>query len=197
MELKQQKDSEGRLCYQFHKLTTALSYVQNFRTALDIGCHVGLWSRHLASRFQQVQGFEPVADHRACFALNVLASNVLVHAMALGEEAGFVSMKSDPHSSGDTIVNGPGDIPMMRLDDVLPDIADVDFCKLDLEGHELYALRGAEKLLLRNKPVIVVEQKPGKGRQFGLSDTAACDYLRSLGATQVREIGGDYFFVWK
>jgi len=57
-------------------------------------------------------------------------------------------------------------------------------------------LQGAEKTIVENKPVIIVEQKPNKGTKFGLSDTAAVDYLQSLGMKIHAVMAGDYIMVW-
>lgn len=197
MQKMNQRDAQGRICYQKHKLDAALTLVKDFTRAIDVGAHCGLWSRHLAERFDSVEAFEPVALHRLAFRLNVGEAHVWrLHECALGAAGGMVSMKTDPASSGDTVVDGAGDIPMRRLDDVLCDVGSVDFIKLDCEGYELHALRGGEELLKRCRPVICVEQKPGKAQSFGLAQTGAVQYLESLGAKVRKEIGGDFLMSW-
>ena len=47
-------------------------------------------------------------------------------------------------------------VPLRRLDDLLPDVR-VDFIKMDVEGAEYSAFRGAEALIARGKPFIVFE----------------------------------------
>lgn len=186
---------DGKPTYQHHKLTKALSFVHKFRTAIDVGGHCGLWSMHLEKRFQFLHAFEPVALHRECFTRNVnMRDGVLLYPVALGEQAGMVSIHTSNTSSGDSWVNGDGDIPLVRLDDY--DLHDVDFIKLDCEGFELFALRGAEQTLKRCKPVICVEQKPGRAQKFGLQETEAVDYLKSLGANLVSVMSGDYILQW-
>src|SRR5512137_48020 len=49
--------------YQGVHRATALEYVRRFGTAVDVGAHVGLWSRDLAARFATVHAFEPVDAH--------------------------------------------------------------------------------------------------------------------------------------
>lgn len=193
---KMQQREDGRLCYQKTKLDAVLSLVTDFRVAIDIGAHCGLHSMRLAKRFGTVHAFEPVALHRDAFMLNVSSGQAVLHAMALGESDGMVSMKSEPASSGDTVVDGIGDIPMRRLDDVLPDIQGVGLIKLDCEGFELHALRGGEELLKRCRPAIMVEQKPGKAQSFGLSETGGVEYLKSLGAVLRKEMSGDFLMSW-
>lgn len=194
---------DGRQRYQGLKQDLAMKWCKQFRTAVDVGGHVGLWSFYLSRQFVSIHAFEPVAVHRECFAVNVTAPNVTLHACALGEKAGSVSMKTAPTSSGDSFVSGhsmlaevagPGDIPMKRLDEF--DFQDVDFLKIDCEGYELFVLRGAEEMLKRCQPCVIVEQKPGHAQNFGLPETGAVSYLQSLGAVLRKEISGDFVLSW-
>lgn len=181
---------DGRLAYQHNKLSAATSYCKQFRNAVDVGAHIGLWSRNLARKFAHVYAFEPMAAHRECFTLNVDAFNVTLYPVALGESEGAVSMHTNPTSSGDTWIDGTGDVPMNTLDSFGLD--DVDFLKADAEGYELFVMRGGENTIKRCRPVIIVEQKPGRAEKFGLGRTDAVTYLQSLGYTLTQEMSGDY-----
>ena len=55
-------------------------------------------------------------------------------------------------------------VPITRLDDLIPGDRDVSILHLDIEGHEEPALRGAQALLNRCMPVVVLE-KSRKRRQ--------------------------------
>lgn len=181
---------EGRLAYQWKKLSAAISYCPRFRTAVDVGAHVGLWSYYLARKFTHLHSFEPVARHRECFTRNISALNVTLHSCALGDHIGNIAIESAPDSSGDSRVSGDGDIPLQMLDQF--DLDDVDFVKLDNEGYELFALRGGEQTIKRCKPVVIVEQKPGRAQRFGLPEIGAVDYLKSLGYKLQQNISGDF-----
>ena len=185
---------DGQLTYQYSKFQAAMNFVKNVRVAIDVGGHVGMWSRQLAKRFDAVHSFEPVEQHRACFALNVTAPNVMLYEVALGDKEGTVQIATSKGSSGDSYVNGSGDIPLVRLDSY--PIQNVDFMKLDCEGYELFALRGGEELLKRCHPTIIVEQKPGRAQKFGLGEKDAVPYLESLGAKLRKEISGDFIMTW-
>lgn len=184
---------DGKRTYQLHKLTAALGFVKQFRVAVDVGAHCGLWSMHLVKRFAAVAAFEPVALHRECFVRNVKGMYGL-HQCALGETPGHVNIHTSNTSSGDSWVDGEGHIPLETLDKFA--LVDVDFIKLDCEGYELFALRGGIDTLKRCHPVVCVEQKPGRAQKFGLAETGAVDFLQSLGAKLRREIGGDYILSW-
>lgn len=192
--LKKNQVVDGKLAYQWDKQQLAMSHVKKFRRAVDIGGHCGLWSMHLVQRFVWVDAFEPVAAHRECFVKNVPVGNYELHPVALGATNGSVSIRTANSSSGDSWVDGAGDIRMRPLDDF--EFQDVDFIKLDCEGYELFALRGGEETLKRCKPTVIVEQKPGRAQKFGIGETDAVDYLQSLGAVLRAKKSGDYILSW-
>lgn len=187
---------DGKQTYQWSKQTRSYKYCTSFRTAIDIGAHVGLWSMHLVHWFHSVHAFEPVAAHRECFERNLEKDrNVLLYPYALGESNGQVSIHRNYMSSGDSYVDGEGSIPMRRLDDF--DIQSVDFIKVDCEGYELYVLRGGEKTIKRWRPTICVEQKPRMAAKYGLGEIDAVKYLQGLGATLREQYSGDYFLTFE
>lgn len=188
---------DGKGTYQIKKLRAALARCRSFRTAVDVGAHCGMWSMQLAKRFNRVEAFEPVPEHRACFDRNLgvfVDRTAFLHACALGDHEGLVRIDTAPTSSGDSKVGGDGDIRLCTLDSF--NLRDVDFIKLDCEGYEYFALKGGEETIKRDRPTIIVEQKPGRGQQFGLTETAAVDWLESLGYVRSEVMSGDYIMVY-
>lgn len=185
---------DGKGTYQYRKWMMCQPYIKDWRNAVDIGAHVGFWSMHMAKKFQHVAAFEPMLEHRECFALNVPDSNVTVHTCALGADSGQVSLTTPSHSSGGTYVSGAGDIPMRILDSF--GMTDVDFIKIDVEGYEMKVLQGAVETIKRCKPCIIVEQKGhsdgGRRHISGNDPTPAVDFLRGLGAYLRTAKSGDY-----
>lgn len=190
----------GGPTYQIAKLFACLPWVKDFRHAVDIGAHAGLWSRPLAAMFEHVSAFEPVEEHRACWRENARWFNfrnvATMHEFALGDRRDRVSLHSGPNSSGDTYVQAGGehDANMVPLDDVT--LPQVDFMKIDCEGFEFFILKGGEKTIRRDRPCIIVEQKRGKGAQFGIGDQDAVKLLTSWGAQLRAEISGDFILSW-
>jgi FkbM family methyltransferase len=180
--------------YQPHKFLEAVKWVRKADVAVDIGAHCGLWSRMMAGTFKKVYAFEPVPIHREAFEKNVKGDYELFP-FACGDRNGEIRIKRVSTSSGCSNVDLAGDVrvKMVRVDDYLDTAC--DFLKVDVEGYEELALRGARKLL-NTKPVVIVEQKPGKARKYGLKETGALKYLRKLGAVERAEIDGDYIFSW-
>ncbi len=181
---------DGVGVYQYQKLLEALKHVRNFRTAIDIGAHCGLWSMQLKKRFQLVVAFEPVPEHCAIHAMN--CPDAELHQVALGDREGTVRLSKGIKSTGDTHItlDGEYEARLERLDSF--DVKDVDFIKLDCEGYELFALRGGEETIDEYRPVIIVEQKPGKAKSYGLDDTEAVEWLKKKGYSLKAVLAGDY-----
>jgi FkbM family methyltransferase len=185
----------GRKTYQGKKQVAAYKTCRSFHTAIDVGAHVGLWSYNMTNLFKHVHAFEPVAEHRECFARNVLMDPevVTLHDCALGAADDFVDVQPAEGSSGDSRVSGPGAIAMKTLDSF--GFRDVDFIKVDCEGYEENVLRGGEATIRQWKPVIIVEQKRDMATRFGLQPMGAVDFLNSLGYVVAQDIGGDFLMV--
>lgn len=185
---------DGKGTYQIKKLRAALAHVKQFRTAVDIGAHCGLWSMQLVKKFANVEAFEPVARHRECFQQNVL-DGAQLHDCALGESEGWIKITTEPTSSGDSRVDGKGDIPMRTLDSFK--LWDVDFIKIDTEGYELFAIRGGEETIKRCRPVMIVEQKGHGMKYFGFRKEEGIELLESWGMVRLQEMAGDFIMGWK
>lgn len=157
--------------YQFAQRDTATRWCNKFDFALDIGAHVGLWSRPLTLKFKKVVAFEPHEPFHKLLRSN--APDVDIRGLALGSAFGTVSLEETEGNSGITRVSGSGGkIHMVDLDSF--EFSPVDFIKVDCEGYELPVLEGAHTLLKHSSPVIVVEQKPHK---YGWGQHAAVEYL--------------------
>ena len=198
--------------YQYHKYEAALKHVRQRRLAVDVGAHVGLWSRVMALDFAAVHGFEPMVEHAACWRVNMAhAPHARLDECALGENAGIVRVRTrTPGSSGDTGVDPAAEcsslrasvdavgheVALKRLDDF--HLTTVDFLKIDCEGYELFVLRGAVQTLIKNRPTVIVEQKAETGGsvRYGIGVTDAVTYLQQLGAKVRVGIQGDYVMSW-
>lgn len=174
--------------YQVDKFRACEPYVKNRNLAIDVGAHCGLWSSFMCKVFKEVEAFEPLEEHRACYVKNV-AGQYKLHPYALGNENKKVSIHTTQGQSGDSWVTTGHDVKMKRLDEyeLTP-----DFIKIDCEGYEYFVLQGAKETIERGRPCIIVEQKPGKATLFGLRDTQAVDFLKTLGYELRKVISGDY-----
>ena len=138
------------------------------RDAIEIGANEGMYTHLMRRHARQVYAFE---------ALPVLAEKldarryrrVTVRCCALSDRAGTGTLYTPLY--GETAVHGLSslqpDMPqlhpacttqavrLVRLDDVYA--GNVGCLKIDVEGHELAVLRGAQKTIARTRPNLLIE----------------------------------------
>jgi FkbM family methyltransferase len=187
--LRPEATFNGKAVYQFIKLYKAVQLCKTRQLALDVGAHVGLWSMHLARRFERVVAFEPLPFVGHCWYRNVPDENATLIHYGLSDEAREIFLTQDESNSGVTKITTDGsgyEVRLKALDEVLRTELPVSFMKIDVEGHEAHVVRGARETLLKYKPVLCVEQK---GNQDALP------ILLELGYNISEVLEGDYLLV--
>lgn len=188
--------------YQLKKIEAALPFVQKKGVALDVGAHVGLWTRVLAASFEIVYAYEPVFYDILSLNMVPRFKNVAIRPFALGNMNGIVGFHRVLENSGNSRVSPTMDVAvnMHRLDDIVkdPDQAHsrADFIKIDVEGYEYAVIQGAEQFIKNSKPAMVVEQKKGNSERYGFKTGAAIELLQSWGAKIQWEKSGDFCLTW-
>ena len=136
------------------------------RVFVDVGANVGTWTRWLAPVFEHGHAVEP--DPTALAMLRAdLPANVTVHpvgAWSTEMTVTFSRYAQSVHTSayfGEEGINtGPRaglvNLPCRPLD-TLPIAGPVDFLKCDTEGAEVEVLLGAEQLIRRDRPWLLIE----------------------------------------
>lgn len=169
----------------------ALKFTKERRRAVDVGAHVGTWTRQLAGVFGEVVAFEPYSVvYRYLLANLNEIGNVIALPIALGSHMDRVGVCSRVQNSGQSFVvpveDGTGTwAPLMRLDDFALDC--VDLIKIDAEGFEQPVVAGALETILACKPVVVIEENECPKR-YGREPDAATELLKSHGAKEVGRI---------
>ena len=176
--------------------------------AFDIGAHVGNRTRALTALGARVVAVEPQRLFHAFLARTLDGNRVHLRRAAVAAHPGEVEMRvSRAHptvSSGDgtwlaRVAETPGfrrvrwdrmeRVPGVTLDQLIDAYGEPAFCKLDVEGMEVPALRGLSRAL----PRLSFEVLP-EAREAG----AAClDRLGELGAYRFNLVEGeDAAFAW-
>jgi FkbM family methyltransferase len=172
-------------------------------TALDIGANIGYMTSVMAVRVGgggTVIAFEPHPEVFSDLAYNVsrwaggrLAASIILHEAAASDHSAIgqlATTQAFPQNRGTAaVVDGnPGvtegnifhSIALKRLDDVIsPDCA-IGLLKLDVEGHEIQALKGAESLLSAHRVRDIVFE------EHEAPPTPVTQHLESLGYTLYR-----------
>lgn len=187
----------GGAVYQEPVRRASIAACKNKSVALDIGANVGLWTRDLCEKFNQVIAFEPVEDFRACLKNNVTANNLFVETCAVGAQDTWIDMIITLENTGHSHVNphsiGQGKIRMNKLDSM--NLPKFDYVKIDCEGYEFNILMGGENYIKEYKPIIVVEQK--FHNDTGIIDNGeSIDLLKQWGARVINKIRNDIIIGW-
>ncbi len=181
-----------------------LSFVKEDSIVVDIGANIGWYSILLgrAASRGRIIAFEPIPSTLGFLRKNLTlnnATNVEIHEYGLSDEDKDLVFFFHSHLSGATsaknlLDNGDAieiQARVRRMDDVLAAETRIDLLKCDIEGAELFALRGGMDTLRRTKPVIFVEMLRKWSAKFGYHPNDIIDLLHGIGyrCFSVREDG--------
>jgi len=140
------------------------------RVSIDVGGNLGGYAWLLARCSRRCHVFEPSPGLyrrlRVAFAFD---RRVIVHQIALSDGSGETVLRIPLNSGvpvhGLATIESANSMPGLqttmvaverrRFDDL--GLTDIGFIKIDVEGHELAVLKGAEQTLIRDKPVLLIE----------------------------------------
>ena len=137
---------------------------------LDIGANLGVYSIRMASmRVSSIHAFEPIPRIRNLFArsifLNGFSDRVTIHGCAVSDTSGKARLSiPSEHAGGATLETSSADsgsveVDVKRIDDLFPSDFQCGLIKLDVEGHELHALRGMRSILARSPEAVLMFEK--------------------------------------
>lgn len=195
--------------FECAELACAMNLVGPGDVAIDGGAHLGVYALSLAQRVGisgRVHAFEPHPETRTLLAqaveLNGFAGRVFVHASALGDAAQRGRLRAGRQRSAHAhACLAHGVVRVSRRERLFPiDIVSLDdfefdrrvaLLKLDIEGAELLAIRGATALIRRHRPAILCELGDEQlARVSAGSSDQVLDALRAL-RYRAREIRPD------
>jgi|GEM_PF-3262270 len=182
--------------YEREDAEFAKHYIRPGGSVLDIGAHAGLYSllaNTLMNGHGEINAFEmedyswevlqktaslyPAikTHHRAVWSQNTVLS------IALSSAPGLHYVLPS-NKIGDASIPVQHTIEAVALDSYFPSDFKVDFVKLDIEGAELHALRGMERILRRSPKVgMVIEFVKGHLARHGQTPAEVVTFLEELG----------------
>ena len=163
---------------------------------VDVGCHKGEMLDKILVFAPQGQHycFEPIPDLYDGLIKNRYPVNCHFHKMALSFEKGETSFNyvvTNPSYSGilrrkydrpneeDTLITVETDL----LDNIIPIDTKIDFIKIDVEGAEMFVLKGAEKIIKKWHPIVVFEHGLGGSDVYGTTPKQIFDFFTTCNMT--------------
>jgi FkbM family methyltransferase len=178
----------------------------------DCGASIGVFTRKaLKSGAKKVVAVEPAPESLEClhrnFEAEIRNGTVVVIAKGVFDPEGelsFLNMQDDPMGSRFILKPGPRiaprlvRLPITTIDKLVEELAlpRVDFIKMDIEGSERYALKGAERTLKRFHPRMAVctyhlpddpDVIPAVVESFGIG------YRMQCGACSITDVSQGHF----
>jgi FkbM family methyltransferase len=177
------------------------AWLQPGMTVVDVGANIGQYTLIAARRVGptgHVHSFEPnprmYAELLANVALNGLDARCTLNPTAVTDRAGTATLSL--HSPGKDVFSSIAPhrraailghqtvrtVTLADYVDALPGDQRIDFIKMDIEGAELSALRGAERLLTgRHAPTLLIEVSDTNSSAFQYRAQECLDLLESHG----------------
>lgn len=168
-------------------MNLALDHCKGRKVAVQAGGNCGVWPAWLAERFETVYTFEPDAENFRCLSMNT-PDNVVKFQSALGYGRKTVDLHRDPVNCGAYYVQGEGNIPTLRIDDL--ELTACDLIVLDIEGMEADALEGAVLTIRSFHPIIQYEDK-GLSEKYGVEKGEIENRMKEFGYKVVHRIKRD------
>ena len=193
--------------YQEAQRNRAISFVEDWEFAIDIGANIGLWSKDLSKYFDKLICFEPNSFCHDFLKKNINLEKSEIHDCALGEKDENKNLFIHPHNSGaSSLVNRTklatkqdkspvyGQFPkgtpvikthLKKLDSF--EYKKIDFIKIDVQGFELSVLKGAINTLQNTRPILCIEEDDPK-------NSLIIPFLRQLNYELVDEVIKEHIF---
>lgn len=183
----------------FETLPGLINQLQAPVMMVDGGADIGLFSLKVVATCPQVRclrAFEPNPVSYQSLSRNLARLNIDAVAVnsAISDFNGKGAMKTPNYDSSDharfLAADPAGGIPVTTVDDLKIDPALHVVIKLDLEGGEMAALRGAERTIRQApKLVVILEAHPKVFERTGIDP---CEMFRCLAALRpFRFLGGE------
>jgi FkbM family methyltransferase len=181
-----------------------LSLLEPHMTFVDVGAHVGYYTLLAAKRIARVYAFEPDPESFALLTRSVQANgytNVKGFAAAVTDRMGRATLQVDAEAWGNSLATDNVVHPSQRVEVETVGLDDlyaagslgnrIDLLKIDVQGAEELALKGARRILTECRPIILMEVEPPRLRNMGADPTRLLRSLVDDHGYRLRAIEGD------
>lgn len=168
-----------------------LKHIKHRNVAVQAGGNVGIFPKELAKFFRRVYTFEPDKENWNCLIKNATEDNITKINAALGDCERSVSIKSVRDNCGASYVSDGLDVDLKTIDGL--NLEGCDLIQLDIEGYEIFALRGAIETIKKYKPLIIIEDN-GLSMRYNVLKGECDKMLRDLNYEVVDRVHRDVIY---
>lgn len=182
--------------YEEEELIMQYKLIQDQDTIIDIGGNYGWYSLHVAKKYpnSRVYTFEPIPTTYDYLKFNINLNqllNIIPINTGLSDKVGEFTFFCDPNLTVNASLNNVNDNPKAIqvvcnvdiLDGFLKtnNIKKVDFIKCDIEGAEIFALKGGINTIQEQKPKLFIEMLRKWTRKFEYHPNEIIELLKNVG----------------
>lgn len=172
-----------------------MEFVAGRNLCVQAGGACGVWPYRFSQYFEKVFTCEPMLENYQCLIENIEGLTNITpfnYALSYTEQFGNMVWDRSEHNNYGAVYfeQGAGYTQAIKIDDL--QLEACDLIQLDIEGHELQALKGAQETIERFEPVIVLEEKPLKQLKWDYDEPRK--YLHNYGYMEVGRIHKDVIF---
>ena len=170
--------------------------------AIDVGANIGLMTAYFSKHWKKTTAFEPSQKSFPCLEKNCNKENVSLYNLGLSDKDDKVLFAQYTKSEIDQIVLSKSvlkkdwtanEINVTYLDRFK--FENVDLLKIDVEGHELQVIKGAEQTIKNCKPLIILEisfENKILDKKISKDHSTALDLTLSYGYRKIWYAKHDY-----
>ena len=180
--------------YENEELQMQLKLIQPNDIVFDIGANYGWFSLHVAKKYitSKIYSFEPIAFTYRCLSENIKLNsfnNIIPNEFGLSDKEGIFNFYYDESSSGNASMENVADKKNIRVLKCKVDVLDhfvsqkhisVNYIKCDIEGAELFALKGGMNTIKEHSPILFVEMLRKWSAKFNYHPNEIIQLLSSL-----------------
>ena len=173
-------EDEGRLDHDLYALPIILEHIKEGDVVVDAGAFIG---DHTIAYLEKVgssgtvMAFEPNPAAFQCLVHN--CPSVYAFNYGLCSHGGEAFLETCENVGASSIGASGEAIKLMCLDELM--LERLDFIKLDVEGYELKALKGGERLIDAYRPIMWIEMNEGALEKQGASAREIFTFLLGYG----------------
>jgi FkbM family methyltransferase len=170
----------------YHEMGFMQHYLRKGEGFIDVGANIGVYTllaACLVERVGRVDSFEPGAKAFVRLQENVSLNDltqVHLHPMAVGDTTGTIRFSCEQDTMNQISLDGNGSITVeVQIDTLDNALAGQHYTmgKMDIEGAELMALRGAQRMLVDHNPPVWLLELNGALHTYGFSEQEFSDWL--------------------
>jgi len=176
--------------YNYDEMNFLLRYLRPKDSFLDVGANIGVYTLLAASRIASgsIYSFEALPKNYERLQENIRLNQfeqVKAYAIAVSDQAGSVALNLAEGDSmpfiTSTVAHNTITVSTNTLANLLHDepISDLTLAKMDIEGAELLALKGATSLLKQQRPPVWILEINDAVSNFGHRKQDIVDFLNS------------------